>query len=55
MLACSHQVWYIVDWSPGWVKSETIKLIIAASPLTTQYSGIRAKTGYFGIRMMCSS
>jgi hypothetical protein len=29
-----------------------IKLVIAASPLSTQNKGIRTKTGWLGIRIM---
>ena len=39
--------------SPGRVKPKTIKLVFVASPLNSQYSGERAKTGWFGIRIMC--
>ena len=37
------------------VKSKTIKLVCVASPLSTQLKGERAKTGWFGIRIMCPS
>jgi hypothetical protein len=37
------------------VKQKTVKLVVAASPLTTQLSGVRAKTGLLEIRMMCQS
>ena len=39
--------------SPGRVKPKTIKLVFVASPLNSQYSGERANTGWFGIRIMC--
>ena len=35
------------------VKQKAIKYV--ASPLSTQHEGERAKTGWFGIRIMCSS
>jgi len=36
-LACSLRVWWIVGYSSGGVKPKTIKLIFAASALSTQY------------------
>jgi hypothetical protein len=33
----------------------TIKFVFVASPLSTQHSGDRAKTGWLGIRIMCPS
>ena len=44
---------FTVCSSPDEVKPKTIKLIFAASPLTTQQLGERAKTGWLGIRIMC--
>jgi hypothetical protein len=37
------------------VKPKTIKLIFAASPLSSPQSGVRAKTGWLGIRIVCPS
>ena len=38
------------------VKPKTIKLIFVASPLfNSQHKDVRAKTGWLGIRIMCSS
>ena len=34
------------------VKPKTIKLVFVASPLSTQHSGVRANTGWLGIRIM---
>ena len=45
----------IVGQSPGRVKPKTIKLVFVASPLCTQHYGVRAKTGWLGIRIMCPS
>ena len=45
----------IVGSSPDRVKSKTIKLIFVASLLSTQHLGERAKTGWFGIRIMYPS
>ena len=42
-------------WSPGQVKSKTIKLVFVASPLSMQPKGERAKTGWLRIRIMCQS
>jgi len=43
--------------SPGKVKPKSMKLVFAASPLSTQHLGarLRAKTGCLGIRKMCPS
>jgi hypothetical protein len=41
--------------SPGRVKPKTIKLVCVASPLSMQHQGEKAKTGWFGIRIMCPS
>ena len=41
--------------SPGRVKPKTIKLVFAASPISIQQKGERAKTGWLGIRIMCPS
>jgi hypothetical protein len=37
------------------VSAKTIKLVFVASPLSTQHTGERAKTGWLGIRIMCPS
>ena len=37
------------------VKPKTIKLVFVASPLSTQHLGERAKTGWFGIMIVCPS
>ena len=36
------------------VKPKTIKLVFVASPLSTQNKGERARTGWLGIRIMCT-
>ena len=41
--------------SPSQVKPNTIKLVFVASPLSTQHSGERAKTGWLRIRITCPS
>ena len=43
------------EFEPRRVKPNTIKLVFVASPLSTQHSGERAKTGWLGIRIMCPS
>jgi hypothetical protein len=43
-----------VGSNPGEVKPKTIKLVYAASSLSTQY-GVRAKAGWLGIGIMCTS
>ena len=45
----------IMGSSPDRVKSKTIKLVFVASLLSTQHLGERAKTGWFGIRIMYPS
>ena len=40
---------------PGQVKPKTLKLVFAASPLSTQHYGKRAKTGWLRIRIICQS
>jgi hypothetical protein len=40
---------------PDRLKPKTIKLVFVASPLSTQYEGEKAKTGWLGIRIMCPS
>jgi len=40
---------------PDQVKPKTLKLIFVASPLSTQHLGVRAKTGWLVIRIMCPS
>jgi hypothetical protein len=46
-------------WCNGWhacqVNPNAMKLVFAASLLITQHSGVRAKTGWLRIRIMCSS
>jgi hypothetical protein len=37
----------------GLVKQKIMKLVYAASPISTQYLGVRAKTGWFVIRTVC--
>jgi len=45
-----------VGASPGRVKPKTIRLVfVAVSPLSVQHKGVRAKTGWLGIRIMCPS
>ena len=41
--------------SASHVKPKTIKLAFAAYLLGTEHLGIRAKTGWLGIRIMCPS
>ena len=41
--------------SPGVIKPKAIKLVFVVSPRSTQYEGVRAKTGWLGIRIMCPS
>ena len=41
--------------SPGRVKPKIIKLVFVASPLNTHHYGVRAKTGWLGIGIMCPS
>ena len=41
--------------SPDRVKSKTIKLTYVTPPVSTQHSRERAKTGWLGIGIMCSS
>ena len=51
-LACSPECgrsWFL---TPDWIKLMSIKLIIGGSPLTTQYLGVRSKTGWLGIKIM---
>ena len=43
------------DSSPGRVKPKTMKMVFAVSPLSSQQYGLKAKTGWLGIRMMCPS
>jgi hypothetical protein len=54
-MLCSSNHYTIVGWSPCHVKSKTVKLVFAASPLITQQYGERAKTSYIRIRIMCPS
>ena len=39
--------------SPSRVKPSTIKLVFAASPINTQHKGVRSKTGWLGVTIMC--
>ena len=43
----------IMDSSNGRVKLKTIKLIIAVPLLNKQHLGVRAETGWLGIKMIC--
>ena len=54
MKACKDFTSYVGS-SPGRVKQKTIKLVFVASPLSTQHQGVREKTGWLGIRIMCAS
>ena len=47
----------IAGSSPGPVKPKTIKFVFVASPLimSMQHKGERAKTCWFGIKIMCPS
>ena len=40
-------------FEPEWFKPKTIKLVFVASPLRMQHEGVRVKTGWLGIRIMC--
>ena len=44
----------VVDhgFEPGQVKPKTVKLVIAASPLSMQLHGVRTKTDRLGVRIM---
>jgi hypothetical protein len=39
----------------GWVKRKTMKLVFRISSVSTQQSGVRTKTGWLVIEIMCSS
>ena len=52
-LACSYRVRKVVRSIPGRVESETLKLVFAASPLSTRHLGVRANTGPLEVRIMC--
>ena len=41
--------------SRGRVKSKTVKLVFAASPLSMQHYRVHANTGWLGIGIMCPS
>ena len=43
-LACSPRVWKIMDSTHSWVKKKSMKLVFAASLLSKQHKGERAKT-----------
>ena len=45
----------MVASSLGRVKPKIIQVVFVDSPLCTYYKGERAKTDWFGIRIMCSS
>ena len=42
-----------VDHGFGRVKLNNIELVFVAPPLSMQHLGVRAKIGWFGIRIMC--
>ena len=42
-------------FEPGSGQIKTIKLVFAASPLSMQHYGVRAKTGWLKIRIMYQS
>ena len=44
-----------MTWSPNRAEPKTMKFIAAASLLNTQHSGVKAKTGWLEIRIMCPS
>jgi len=44
-----------VGSNPGPVEPSTIQLVFVASPLSIQHEEVRAKTGWLGIRIMCTS
>ena len=54
-LECSPRMRSIVCSSSCRVKSKINKLVCVASPVSTQLSGVRAKTGWLGTRIMCPS
>ena len=41
--------------APVWVKPKTMKLVLVASPLSTQHKGERAKTVWLGMGIVCPS
>ena len=45
--------WQIVGSSPGLGKPQTLKLVCIASPPSTKNYGVRAKTGWLGIGIVC--
>ena len=47
----------VVDrwFEPLSVQTKDYELVCVASPLSTQHYGVRAKTGWFGIRILCPS
>ena len=54
-LVCPQRVWCIVGCSPCQVKPKIIKLVFAVCPLNVQHYGVKAKTGWHGIRIVCLS
>jgi hypothetical protein len=54
-LVCPQRVWCIVGWSPCQVKPKIIKLVFSVCPLNAQHYGVKAKTGWHGIRIACLS
>ena len=51
VLALSAEGRRLEPW-PGQTK-DLMKLVVAASPLSTQHKGVRAKTGWLRVRIMC--
>jgi len=45
---------YIIVTSPGPSNPKTIHLVFPASPLNTLNLGVRVKTGWLQIRIMCA-
>ena len=52
-LACSPRERKVLGSTHGRVKLKTLKMVFAASPLSTQHLGGRAKTGGSRVRIMC--
>ena len=50
MLALSAEGLYLI---PSQVKPKTLKLLFAASLLNMQHLGVRGKTGWPRVRIMC--
>ena len=53
LIILSCHVWKVAGSIPSHVKTKTLKLVFAASPLSTQHLGVRAKTGQSRVRKMC--